>query len=135
LASTTKPKAPPLRVLVVEDDADTAQTWVWLLQGLGHEVETACDGPTALRAAEVRRPDVVLLDLGLPGMSGYEVATQLRQTKAGPRPVLIAVTGFGEDAQRLRSYEVGVDLHLVKPVNAGELTTFLERIRAVRAGA
>jgi CheY-like chemotaxis protein len=122
-------------VLVVEDQPDIAQTWVWLLQGLGHEVETACDGPTALRAAEVRHPDVVLLDLGLPGMSGYEVAAQLRQIKASPRPVLIAVTGFGEDAHRLRSYEVGVDLHLVKPVNTGELKTFLERFQTVRAGA
>jgi CheY-like chemotaxis protein len=133
LASIERPNAPSLRVLVVEDEPDTAQTWVWLLERLGHEVATAGDGPTALRAAEACRPDVVLLDLGLPGMSGYEVAAELRRAKDGKRPLLIAVTGFGDDSQRLHSYEVGVDLHLVKPVEIAELTVFLERFQAVRA--
>jgi CheY-like chemotaxis protein len=124
-----------LRVLVVEDEPDTAQTWVWLLEHLGHNVAMAGDGPAALRAAEACRPDVVLLDLGLPGMSGYEVAAELRRAKDGPRPLLIAVTGFSADAQRLHSYEVGVDLHLVKPVEVEELQVFLERFQAVRARA
>jgi DNA-binding response OmpR family regulator len=117
-----------LRVLVVEDDADTARTWVWLLQAMGHEVEIARDGPTALRAAEGNPPDAVLLDLGLPGLSGHEVAERLRRQQTGAaRPLIIAVTGFGEYPQRLRSYEVGIDLHLVKPVNPDELKGFLER--------
>jgi two-component system CheB/CheR fusion protein len=117
-----------LRVLVVEDDADTARTWVWLLRALGHDVEVARDGPAALRAAEANPPNAVLLDLGLPGMSGYEVAARLRQQQDGStRPLIIAVTGYGEYTQRLRSYEVGIDLHLVKPVNPDELKGFLER--------
>jgi CheY-like chemotaxis protein len=123
----------PLRVLVVEDDAITARTWVRLLGLLGHAVEIAVDGPAALRAAQAHAPDVVLLDLGLPGMSGYEVASQLRELPGEPRPVLIAVTGFGEPADRLHSYEVGIDLHLVKPVEVDELETFLDHLLSIRA--
>lgn len=123
----------PLHVLVVEDEPDTAQTWEHLLRLLGHEVETALDGPDALRAAEGHWPDVVLLDLGLPGMSGYDVAVQLRQLRTEPRPVVIAVTGYGDDAQRLRSYDAGIDLHLVKPVAVGELKSFLDRFQTIRA--
>lgn len=125
--------AQPLRVLVVEDDAVTARTWVRVLGSLGHAVEIAADGPAALRAAQARLPDVVLLDLGLPGMDGYEVARQLRELPGEPRPVLIAVTGFGEPADRLHSYEVGIDLHLVKPVEVEELRTFLDHLLSIRA--
>ena len=123
----------PLRVLVVEDDTGTARTWARLLGSLGHEVEVAADGPAAVRAAEARPPDVVLLDIGLPGMSGYEVARRLRQLPSNSRPLLVAVTGFGEPADRLHSYEVGIDLHLVKPVEVEELRTFLDHFEAVRA--
>jgi CheY-like chemotaxis protein len=125
----------PLRVLVVEDDAGTARTWARLLGSLGHEAEVAADGPAAVRAAEARPPDVVLLDIGLPGMSGYEVARRLRQLPTSSRPLLVAVTGFGEHADRLHSYEVGIDLHLVKPVEVEELRTFLDHFAAVRAQA
>jgi two-component system CheB/CheR fusion protein len=127
--------ARPLRVLVVEDDAVTARTWVRQLGSLGHEVDVVGDGPAAVRAAEARPPDVVLLDLGLPGMSGYEVARRLRQLLADVRPLLIAVTGFGEPTDRLHSYEVGIDLHLVKPVEVEELRTFLDHFEVVRAQA
>jgi two-component system CheB/CheR fusion protein len=114
-------------VLVVEDDADTARTWVLLLRAMGYEVEVARDGPAALRAAEANPPGAVLLDLGLPGMDGYDVAARLRQQANGTRPLIIAVTGYGEYTQRLHSYEVGIDLHLVKPVKPDELRGFLER--------
>ncbi|HYT94797.1 MAG TPA: response regulator [Gemmataceae bacterium] len=128
VANSERQPAAALRVLVVEDDADTARTWVWLLEAMGHQVEVARDGPAALQAAEANRPDAVLLDLGLPGLSGYEVAQQLRQQQTGAaRPLIIAVTGLGEYTQRLRSYEVGIDLHLVKPVNPEELKGFLNR--------
>jgi len=120
-----------LRVLVVEDDGATARTWLRLLGSLGHEVEAASDGPAALRTAEARPPDVVLLDLGLPGMSGHEVARRLRQMDFEPRPLLIAITRLGEEGDRVTSYEVGVDLHLVKPVAVEELTAFLDRFQAV----
>ena len=128
------PGTAPLRVLVVEDDATTARTWERLLGALGHEVAVARDGPTALRAAEAK-PDVVLLDLGLPGISGYEVARQLRGLRWDARPLLIAITGYGEPSDRLHSYEVGIDLHLVKPVEVEELKEFLEHFQAVRAQA
>src|SRR5437588_11681143 len=103
-----------LRVLVVEDDSMTAHTWEGLLGALGHEVAVARDGPAALRAAEGNVPDVILLDLGLPGISGHEVARQLRGLHWDARPLLIAITGYGEPSDRLHSYEVGIDLHLVK---------------------
>jgi CheY-like chemotaxis protein len=128
-----QPRPEPLHVLVVEDDADTAQTWMWLLRSLGHEAEVALSGPAALRSIAARLPDAVLLDLGLPGMSGYEVASRLRELKAEPRPLVIAVTGLSEPEERRRSYEVGIDLHLVKPVQPEEVKTFLERYQAVRA--
>jgi DNA-binding response OmpR family regulator len=98
-------------------------------------VEVAPDGPAALRAVQTRLPDAILLDLGLPGMSGYEVASRLRELKTGERPLLIAVTAFGEPEDRVHSYEVGIDLHLVKPVQVEELESFLERYQAVRAQA
>jgi CheY-like chemotaxis protein len=121
-----------LRVLVVEDDGATARTWLRLLGSLGHEVEAASDGPSALRAAKARPPDVILLDLGLPGISGHEVARRLREQPQDSRPLVIAITGFGEEEDRVHSYEVGIDLHLVKPVAVEELKTFLDRFQAVR---
>jgi CheY-like chemotaxis protein len=120
-----------LRVLVVEDNAGVADSWAGLLETLGHEVEVVRDGLDALRAAEAEPPDLVLLDLGLPGMSGYEVARRLRGRRRSKRPLIIAITGFGQDAERLRSYEVGIDLHLVKPVQFDELANLLARYQAV----
>ena len=102
-----------------------------LLQGDGYEVHVAADGPSGLEAAQSCQPDVVLLDLGLPGMDGYEVARAVRGQQAGKRPLLIAVTGYGEKAERLRSYEAGIDLHLTKPVSLDELRQFLGRFQAV----
>jgi CheY-like chemotaxis protein len=127
------PGPPPLRVLVVEDDATTARTWERLLGGLGHEVTVVRDGPAALRAAAANVPDVILLDIGLPGISGHEVARQLRGLHWDARPLLIAITGYGEPSDRLHSYEVGIDLHLVKPVAVEELKEFLDHFQAVRA--
>jgi DNA-binding response OmpR family regulator len=132
VADTERRGSPSLHVLIVEDEADIARTWVWLLSSMGHRAEVAPDGPAALRAAEAEPPDAVLLDLGLPGMSGYDVARQLRQRSGGSaRPLIIAVTGFGQDEDRLRSYEVGIDLHLVKPVQPEELKGFLDRFQRV----
>ena len=133
VAESEKRNTPGLRVLVVEDDPDTAQTWVWLLQALGHQAEAVPDGPAALQAMDAGPPDAILLDLGLPGMSGYEVARRLREHQdCLPRPLIIAVTGLGDEAERLRSYEVGIDLHLVKPVRPEELKGFLDRFQRVK---
>src|SRR5262249_28551564 len=93
----------PLHVLVVEDDEDTAASLTLLLGLYGHAVQAAPDGPTALRMAQARPPDVVLLDIGLPGMNGYEVARQLRQQAAEPLPLLVATTGYGQEADQRRS--------------------------------
>jgi DNA-binding response OmpR family regulator len=120
-------------VLVVEDDPDTAGLMAAMLRGDGCTVHVALDGLEALRAAEQEHPEVILLDLGLPGMSGYDVARGLRAQKTEKRPLLIAVTGRGEHADRLRSYEVGIDLHLTKPVDIEELRVYLNRFQTMSA--
>jgi CheY-like chemotaxis protein len=109
---------------VVDDNLDAANTLHLLLQSLGHETRIAHDGPTALAVADEFRPDVVLLDIGMPGMSGYEVARHLRSR--GQRPIkIVAITGWGTDADRARSSEAGFDIHLVKPVAEGDLRQVL----------
>jgi two-component system CheB/CheR fusion protein len=116
-----------VRVLVVEDSRDAAATLCLLLRGLGHEVHMAHDGPAALEAARQHRPDVVLLDIGLPHMDGYEVAQRLRQQPETQGAVLVAMTGFGQEEDRRRSAAAGFDHHLVKPVDPQELQQFLTR--------
>src|SRR5437763_14531019 len=110
-----------VRVLVVEDHEDSAATLAKLIRLYGHVVEVAADGPNALRAVQVSQPDVVLLDLGLPKMDGWQVAKQIREQNDGKPPFLIAMSGYGMQADRLRSQEAGIDLHLVKPVDPLEL--------------
>ena len=113
------------RVLVVDDNVDAATMLEMLLRSLGHETRVAHDGISALRAAEEFRPDVVLLDIGMPGIDGYEVARRLRGLANMRRMRIVAVTGWGQEADRKRSEEAGFDLHLVKPVDASELANAL----------
>jgi DNA-binding response OmpR family regulator len=120
----------PVRVLVVEDDEDTATSLAILLRLNGYEVELACDGPSALRTVQASPPDVVLLDIGLPQMDGWQVAKQIREQSAGKRPLIVAITGYGTEPDRLRSQEAGIDLHLLKPVNPEELEKVLRRFKA-----
>jgi DNA-binding response OmpR family regulator len=117
----------PLRVLVVEDDEDTAASMALLLRLDGHEVRVAGEGGAALREAQDRPPDVVLLDIGLPGLDGYEVAKRLRERAAGKQPLVIAVTGRDQDEARRRSAEAGIDLHLLKPADPDGLRQMLKR--------
>ena len=125
---------PTLRILLVEDDGDLAETLAALLRIYGHEVQVARDGPTALRLAADQPPDVGLLDLGLPGgMDGYEVARRLREQEVDKLPLLIAVTGSGQDEDRRRSTEAGIHLHLLKPVDGEALNRLLQRFQAVIA--
>lgn len=115
------------RVLVVDDNVDSAETLAMLLRVKGHEVRTANDGPTALEKARAYQPDVVFLDIGLPGMDGYEVARRLRE-QAGRKPVfLAALTGYGRDEDRRLGEEAGFDHYLVKPVEAEDLESLLVR--------
>ncbi len=117
----------PRRVLVVDDNADAALTLQMLLRSLGHQTHVVHDGHAALEAARLFRPEVVLLDIGMPGLDGYEVARRLRAMK-GERPLrIVAVTGWGTEADRRRSQEAGFDLHLVKPLDTEELAQALGR--------
>jgi DNA-binding response OmpR family regulator len=117
----------PLRVLVVEDHADTAASMALLLRAEGHEVQVASEGTAALRTALDAPPDVALLDIGLPGMDGYQVAKRLHKQKADKRPLLIATTGHGSEEDHRRSAEAGIDLHLVKPVDPDDLRSVLRK--------
>jgi DNA-binding response OmpR family regulator len=125
------PGTAPLRVLIVEDDADTTSAFEILLQQHGLDVQTAPDGPSALAVAQSFQPEVVLLDLGLPRMSGYEVARRLKAKATGKSPFLIAVTGYGREEDRQKSAKAGIDLYLVKPADPAMLTGLLKRFRRV----
>ena len=119
-------KPAPRRVLVVDDNIDAALSLAKVLRLLyGQEVQTAHDGPSAIELAEAFRPEIVLLDIGLPEMSGHEVAQALRKTPWCEACLLVAVTGWGQDADRERSHAAGFDLHLVKPVSADTILDLL----------
>ena len=120
-----------LHVLVVEDDADSAASLAQLLRLNGHEVRVAADGPAALQAAQESAPDVVLLDIGLPGMDGCEVARRLAERPAEKRPLFVAVTGHDGEDERRRSEEAGIDLHLVKPADPEALSRLLSRFQSI----
>jgi CheY-like chemotaxis protein len=122
-----------LRVLVVEDCADTRESLGILLGRWGHQVDLARDGASALAKAAVNPPDVVLLDIGLPGMSGWEVAQHLRADAVGRSVVLVALTGYGQEHDRQHARDVGCDLHLLKPVEPRVLEEFLEHTETRRA--
>jgi CheY-like chemotaxis protein len=115
----------PLRVLVVDDVRDAADSLALVMKLTGHEVCAVYDGRTALRVAGPFRPDAVLLDLGLPGLDGYEVARRLRGEVGLRDALLIATTGFGQEEDRRRSREVGFDYLLLKPFDLPELERLL----------
>jgi CheY-like chemotaxis protein len=116
---------PALRVLVVDDDPDTREVLRVSLSLQGHEVFEAADGPAAIQAVEDRRPQAALIDIGLPGLDGYEVARRIRAAAAGRHLLLIALTGYGQPDDRRRAEEAGFDRHLVKPVDPGGLAKAL----------
>ena len=116
---------PRRRILVVDDNRDSADSMLLLLRALGHEVRACYHGEDALVLAPRFRPDLVLLDIGLPGIDGYEVARRLRETREGTALVLAAMSGFGREADRRRAREAGFDHHLVKPVDPDALETLL----------
>jgi PAS domain S-box-containing protein len=113
------------RVLVVDDNVDAAESIAMILRLSGYDVRCVYDGPSVLEAARGYRPDIVVLDIGLPGMSGYEVAQQLRHQPDFQRIPLIAVTGYGQEEDRRRSMEAGFDFHLTKPVDPHALEAFV----------
>lgn len=114
-----------LRVLVVDDCADTATNLQWLMQAWGHHARIAGDGPMALKMADAFRPDIVLLDIDLPGMDGYEVAKQLR-THDQLKPIIIAYSGYCTEADIRRALDRGCNYHLAKPAEPDEIRQLLE---------
>jgi PAS domain S-box-containing protein len=123
------------RVLVVDDNDDAAQSLALVLRLAGHHVQVAHDGPEALALAGAHGPEVVLLDIGLPGMDGYEVATRLREMDGLAGALLVAVTGYGQDEDRRRTRAAGIALHLTKPVAIEELRDLVAGKREVSTPA
>jgi CheY-like chemotaxis protein len=119
-----------LQILVVDDNQDGAESLGMLLRVKGYHVLMAHDGPTALEVATLHRPDVILLDIGLPGADGYQVCRELRQ-RGFTHTLIVAITGYGQDRDRQRSTEAGFDAHVVKPVH---LNTLLKLLGGVRHG-
>ena len=121
-----------LRVLVVDDNVDGAESLAMLLELSGHTTRTAHTGPDGVAAAYEFCPDVVFLDIGLPGLSGYEVAVRLRDTPPAVRPVLAALTGYGSDADKAHAAAAGIDRHLTKPVDPAAVAALLRELSQSR---
>ena len=113
------------RVLVVDDNADAADSLAMLLQVRGEEVRVAYDGEEALAAEEGFEPHVVLLDIGMPKLSGYEVARRIRDRR-GPEVLIVAITGWGQEEDKLRAREAGFDHHFTKPVDYAVLLDLID---------
>ena len=122
------------RILVADDNNDALESLATLLQLSGHEVYTAANGAVALESAEQHRPEVVLLDIGMPKLDGYEVARRIRAQPWGQRITLVALTGWGQDSDRRRSQEAGFDSHLVKPLDLDKLTELLAGLPSAGTG-
>jgi len=145
LAETTSPPPEPAirdypasaarRILIVDDNEDGAESLAMLLKMTGHETETAHDGLEAVAAAERFRPEVVLLDIGLPKLNGYDASRRIRVQPWGKDMVLVAMTGWGQDEERVRSQEAGFDHHLVKPVDLDALTKLLASLLRSRSAS
>jgi CheY-like chemotaxis protein len=118
------------RVLLVDDNADSSEPLSLLLQAKGHETRIAGQGEEAVETADDFRPDCVVLDLGLPGIDGYEVARRLRERPYGATLTLVALTGWAGKDVRLKAAAAGFDYHLVKPVNFEELERIVTAERA-----
>ena len=128
-AAQPPPASAVQRVLIVDDNVDAAESLAALLEVLGHQTIVLHDGANAIDAVAKERPDLVLLDIGLPGLDGYEIARRLRRTPGVEGTRLVACTGYGREDDIRRINEAGFDQHLIKPVGA----TALERV--LRAGA
>jgi DNA-binding response OmpR family regulator len=121
-----------LRILVVDDNRDSADSLAMMLRIMGNEIRTAYDGEEAVAAAGEFRPDVVLLDIGLPKLNGYEACRHIREQPWSKSVVLIAMTGWGQEEDRRRSQEAGFDKHMVKPVDPQALMNLLRELDGVK---
>jgi CheY-like chemotaxis protein/two-component sensor histidine kinase len=126
--------APSIRkILVVDDNVDVAESFCALLTSSGYSCEVAFDGPSGLEAVKAFDPDVVLLDIGLPHIDGYEVARRIRRLPRGTKKLIVAITGYGQERDRQRSSDAGFDAHLVKPVDFNQLLSILETMASEAA--
>jgi len=123
--------APRLRIVVADDDPDTVRTLQLLLEEEGYEVKTASDGPAAFYAVRDFGADVLLLDIGMPGMNGFEVAQKLRERYGSAKPTLIAITGRDSAADKSFARNTGFDHHLAKPYEPRQLIALIERLARV----
>jgi CheY-like chemotaxis protein len=113
------------RVLVADDNRDSADSMAVVLRMMGHDVRTVHDGRQAIDEAAVFRPDVALLDIGMPQVDGYEAARRIREAPWGQAMLLVALTGWGQDEDRRRAAEAGFDLHFTKPIDVDEIEKLL----------
>ena len=120
----------PVRILVVDDNVDAADGLKMVLELDGEEARVAYDGQSALATAREFRPQIALLDVGMPGMDGYEIARRLRSAPETRGAILVAVTGWGQTEDRRRSKEAGLDYHLVKPVEPATLQRLVKALKA-----
>jgi len=120
----------PRCLLIADDNDDAAESLAVLLRMEGHEVVVVGNGRDALNAVSALRPSVVLLDIGMPDISGYEVARQLRQTQEGHSLTLIALTGWGQERDKLRARDAGFDHHFTKPIDPNTLLELVKRMDA-----
>ena len=126
------PETLPLHILVIEDDEDARDALVGALALRGHATSGAADGPSGLARAAELAPDVIVVDIGLPGLDGCEVARRLRALPLGGSGILIALSGYGQAEMRERALASGFDAYLVKPITARELLQRLATLRATR---
>jgi CheY-like chemotaxis protein len=129
--SATKPQ----RILVVDDNDDAAATLALLLSLMGHETRTANNGVDAIEVAELFHPDVALLDIGMPKLNGYDAARRIRQKPWGREMLLVALSGWGQEADRTKSSGAGFDHHLVKPVDVAEIQRLIAQRHSVHRSA
>lgn len=125
---------PSARVLVVEDNPDAAEALKMLLELFGHRVRVAHDGPAALDAVRAESPTVALVDIGLPGMDGYELVRRLRQEPGMERATLVALSGYGRDEDKERAFAAGFHLHLTKPVDVDRLQALMAHLETAEPG-
>jgi CheY-like chemotaxis protein len=118
-----------MKILVVDDNRDAADACAALLELSGHHVQTAYTGRRALELAETSRPHVLLLDIGLPDLDGYQLAAKVRATPWGRGIILIAATGWGQEEDRRRAFDAGFDHHLTKPIAAETVESLLQSMR------
>ena len=125
-SNSTRTTSPSRRVLIVEDNIDAGRSLAYFLRDVGHHVEHAINGYAAIAIAKNLRPDIVFLDLGLPGMDGFTVAQQIKREPGLEKVRIVVVTGYGQEEYRERAMKAGCEIHLIKPVDPKTLASLID---------